>query len=155
MITNGEVVAASFASAAEARNAIDRLRGAGYGAEEISLVADPVQCELRFDEPGDHVGSAALTGAVVGGGIGAGLGTVIELGAFTILGPIGALVGAMGGALAGALLAAGLPSEHAEACEAAVREGSAVVIVQTHLFDGARVRGIFGDRLIAETPLAD
>jgi hypothetical protein len=130
---------AVFDSGAAAERALQELRQAGFGPEQVGFVtrdaqvAAPNQAELRAE---DGAAAGALTGVVVGALLGAvaalsipAVGPVIAAGILAgILG--GGAAGAWGGGMIGALVGLALPEEEARYYEEELREGRTLVVVQ-------------------------
>ncbi len=137
-----------YANLTQAREAIDRLKDAGFSHDSISLVTK--QSEEHFPRDvvaetakADATGEAAATGALAGIGIGAlvGLamvGTSIVLpgiGPVLIAGPLsaalaGAGAGGASGGLVGALVATGVPETEAPVYEHHLSRGAVIVSVR-------------------------
>lgn len=120
------------------------LQAIGLDETQVSVVAQPSQRGPEMGSEETHAGEGGLagagTGAVVGGAL-AGLAALAipGVGPLLAMGPIasaitaalgGALVGAGAGVLAGSFSGLGVPKEHAEQYEEAVRRGGAVVAVK-------------------------
>jgi hypothetical protein len=128
-----------FESRAGAECALQELRRAGFGPEQIGFVTrdvpveDAGQAELRAE---GGAAAGAVTGGVVGALLGAvaalsipAVGLVIAAGLLAgILG--GGAAGAWGGGMIGALVGLALPKEEAGYYEEELREGRTLVIVQ-------------------------
>ncbi|HET7770653.1 MAG TPA: DUF3341 domain-containing protein [Chloroflexota bacterium] len=119
-----------------------------YGALiEAGIVSDDISVVSQGEAAAPPVGAGdtkAGTGTAVGAAAGAVLGGIAGLAALAIpgfgpliaAGPIvaalsGATTGGAMGALAGSFAGLGVPSEHAEKYEAAVREGGTFISVKT------------------------
>jgi len=125
-----------FAQADEARN---ELRSAGFSDEDVSVVMQPSETapevgagETKADE-GTVAGATA--GAIVGGALGLAALAIPGIGPLLAAGPILAILGgaATGGALGGLIgsfAGLGVPTEHAKEYEAAVRAGGIIVAVK-------------------------
>lgn len=133
-----------FRTQDEARDAIRALRGAGFAAGDISLLAaDRGEARELASETGTHTGEGAATGIVAGGILGGLGGWLVGIGALAIpgVGPFiaagafgaaltGAAVGAGVGVIAGALIGMGLPREEADWYEREVKGGGTLVAVR-------------------------
>lgn len=133
-------VVAIFDSMAAAEAAVDDLRAAGFGAEEISLVrrseGDAPQVGAEHTRAEQGAATGASVGAVVGGAIGLTALAVTGIGAVLAAGPIvailtGVLTGGALGGLVGSLAGLGIPSERAKRYEEAVRQGGVFMTVKT------------------------
>jgi Protein of unknown function (DUF3341) len=139
--------------------AVDRLRVAGFRAEDISVVLPDKQThqlahEINTKAPeGASTGAAAgaITGGVLGWLIGIGALVIPGLGPFIAAGPIVAAlagagaVGATGG-LIGALVGAGMPEIEAKRYEGRLRSGSMLLSVHCDDHEWAkRAREILKD----------
>jgi hypothetical protein len=129
-----------FDRSEQAAAAARALPAQGFPAGDVSLVH-------RSPEQAPQVGAEetkAGTGAVAGASAGAVLGGLAGLLALAIpgIGPLvaagpiaaalsGALAGGALGGLVGSFAGLGIPTDHAQAYEAAVRAGAAVVAVKT------------------------
>lgn len=144
-------VVAMFPRYEDAERAVHRLADQGVKRDDISIMA----LNRKSEEPAEGgVGAAsrAGAGALVGGVAGAVLGltavAIPGMGALLAAGPItGALAGVGGGALAGGLAGAfvGLGLDHDAAMSYAdgIRNGGAVVAVETEEYEIAeRLRGM-------------
>jgi hypothetical protein len=143
-----------------ARHVVDDLVRAGFGRENISLIAADrenvyspyvgrdidgngvvIGDEVRRTEPdSSEIAEGAGIGALIGGlgGLLVGLGTLAipGIGPIIVAGPIlaaitGAGLGALTGGLVGALMELGIPDEQANIYAEAVRRGYHMVAVQT------------------------
>jgi hypothetical protein len=133
---------ATFEDHASAERAIDRLRDAGYAADQIGFAgndADGITTRL-IEEHGNAAGQGALGGLVTGAAVGGtmawiGLAAIPAIGPFLAGGAIGsALIGAAAGGatggLLGGLLGLGIPRHDAELHEEQVRSGRTIVSIQ-------------------------
>ena len=116
------------------------LIDAGIGSDDISVVtqgeaaAPPVSAADTKAGTGTAVGAAA--GAVLGGIAGLAALAIPGFGPLIAAGPLvavlsGATTGGAMGALAGSFAGLGMPTEHAEEYEAAVRSGGPFISVKT------------------------
>ncbi len=142
-----KTVVGVFENSDTAVAAAQALRRIGLDETQVSIVAQQrergPEMGAEFTHAGEGGVAGAGTGAVVGGVL-AGLAALAIPGVGPLLaaGPIagaitaaigGALVGAGAGVLAGSFSGLGVPKEHAEQYEAAVRGGGAVVAVKVTL----------------------
>jgi hypothetical protein len=140
--TGGRTVFAVFDERDRAEDAINELREAGFGRDDISLIA---RSEREARELAGSTGAetkAAGAGVVLGGIAGGAVGWLVGIGALAIpgLGPVvalgalgttlaGAAAGAAAGGLIGALVGLGVPEEQARTYEAAIKKGAILVSV--------------------------
>jgi hypothetical protein len=137
---------------------VDRLKAAGFLADEISvLFPDKGGAHDFAHETHTKAPEGATTGVSTGGVVGAALGWLAGIGALAIpgvgpliaAGPImaalaGAAAGAAVGGVAGALLGMGIPEIEAKLYEGKLRDGN--VLISAHVDDGkqkARALRIF------------
>jgi len=136
-----------FDTTQDAQGAVQALRDAGFGADNISVVLNNASGEFgTYDgtgsEAAEGAGAGATGGAVLGGlggllvGLGAlaipGIGPVVAAGTLgTALAStaVGAGLGAAAGGLVGALVGVGIPEEDASVYAEGVRRGGALVTV--------------------------
>lgn len=130
-----------------AEEAVDRIRAAGFRAEDISLLLpDNVGTKDMKIEGNTKAPEAAATGGAVGAVAGGVMGWLVGIGALAIpgvgpfiaAGPIMAALAGMGagatvGGLSGALVGAGMPEYEAKRYEGMVREGG--VLISIHCDD--------------------
>jgi hypothetical protein len=142
MMEQREAVVGVFANRDSARDAIEALKRAGFGADDISLVVrDADRPPAGDDASNTDFGSAGP--AVAGGVLGGAAGWLVGLGSFVIpgVGPFigagaliaslaGAAVGASIGALASGLMKMGVPEEEARWYEQEAHGGRALVAVR-------------------------
>lgn len=136
-----------FTSRVAAENAVDRLIGAGFRSDDVSVLApdQKVTHELAT-EKNTKAPEGTTTGATTGGAIGGTLGLLAGIGALAIpgvgpfiaAGPImGALAGigagAATGGLIGALVGMGIPEYEAKRYEGRVKDGG--ILVSAHCDD--------------------
>src|ERR687895_1613779 len=141
---NRQTVAASFEDRDEAQRAINALKDAGFGADQIGVALRDrtAQGEL-VEDTGTKAAEGATTGALSGGLLGGIAGWLVGIGALAIpgIGPIiaagpiaaalgGAALGAAGGGIIGALTGAGVPEEEARYYDEEFRRGGIVVTIQ-------------------------
>ena len=130
----------------EAHAAIQDLTGAGFGPEDVGLIAP--------EDRGGDVAAGAGAGALVGGATGLlltvvafaipGVGPIVAAGTLAGLGTLtGASVGIAAGGLIGALVRHGVPADLAPHYEEGLRHGGAVVTVRTSGDDERRILEIF------------
>jgi len=119
------------------------LTGAGFQAEDVSVVrqGEPAP-QMGAGETQSATGAAtgATAGAVLGGIVGLAALAIPGIGPFLAAGPIAtalgaALTGGALGGLVGSFAGLGIPTEHAQEYEAAVRRGGTFISVKTE--DGA------------------
>ncbi len=139
-------ITALFDTYEHAASAVRSLKDGGISSADISIVANNVTGDIRYDDDMDAEEGAAAgagVGAVAGGGAGllAGLGTIaipgigpVVAGGWLLATAVGALAGAaVGGAaggLLGALANAGVPEEEAHVYAEGVRRGGTLVSVR-------------------------
>ncbi|HEX2172186.1 MAG TPA: general stress protein [Dehalococcoidia bacterium] len=132
-----------FESQADAERAIDRLRAAGFGDDQIGVAmrhgeAPGGASDLTGDEAGSGAATGAVTGGVIGGLLGAaaaalipGVGPVLAGG--ILAGVIGGVTsGAVAGGLLGALVGLGIPEEEAGYYNAEFEAGRVIVTVRAN-----------------------
>lgn len=121
--------------------AVDELRRAGFGEEELGVAAhgETTTGSMEMAE-GKEASEGAATGAVTGGVIGGlagaaavglipGIGPVLAAGALAgILG--GAVAGATAGGLVGAFVGMGIPEEESEYYDTQFRAGNSILTVK-------------------------
>jgi hypothetical protein len=142
------VLAASFASPAEAQAAVRELRAAGLNDAHIGLMSQdsPTSREPKSGLPNDPTESrweeGTGIGAVTGAAAGTGLGLAVAAGLLPPLGPLiagGALVallasagaGATVGTVVGGLIGLGIPEDEATYYEDELKGGRTLVTVHT------------------------
>jgi uncharacterized membrane protein len=135
-------VIAVYDSIDEAERAVERLVAEGIPAENISIVGQGLQSEVKlhgFVTTGDVAKEGAGLGAVFGGLIGLLFGTafffVPGVGPLVVLGPlvdtlVGAGEGALAGGLFGALFGKIIEREHIPKYEQYVRAGKYLLVAQ-------------------------
>jgi hypothetical protein len=143
-----------FESLDEASQAVERLTGAGFPADRISIVGQGLQSEIRlhgFVTAGDMAKTGAGIGAVFGGlfGLLAGVAflAVPGFGPLIILGPlaagvVGAAEGAAGTALVGAILGAFMSRQRIPKITEHLRAGRYLVLVHGGAEEAARAQEI-------------
>ena len=141
-----------------AQTVVERLRDAGFSANDISVLFPDRSGTRDFaHEQHTKAPEAAVTGGAAGGVLGGvagwlvGIGTLAipGLGPFVAAGPIlaalsGAAAGAAVGGLAGALVGMGVPEYEAKRYEGKLREGN--ILISVHTEDGnqrERAKDIF------------
>ena len=147
-------IAATFDDRNDAERAINALKDAGFGADQIGVAMRDRDQQGQLVEDtgvsGSKVGKGAATGAVGGGVLGGLVGLLVGIGALAIpgIGPVvaggvlastlgiaggtavaGAGIGAAAGGIAGALVGMGIPEEEASYHETHFRSGRALVTV--------------------------
>lgn len=143
---------------AQAERVVLALQGAGFRADEISVLFPDAKGTRDFaHEKHTKAPEGAATGAGVGGALGAGFGWLVGIGALAIpgLGPFiaagpimaalgGAAVGATVGGVSGALIGLGMPEIEAKKYEDKLREGNLLISVHTDDSDEvSRAKDIF------------
>jgi hypothetical protein len=135
-------VIAVYDSIDEAERAVEKLIEEGIPAENISIVGQGLQSEVKlhgFVTTGDVAKQGAGLGAVFGGLLGLLFGTAFffipGVGPLVVLGPLvdtllGAAEGAVAGGLFGALFGAIAEREHIPKYEQYVRAGKYLVVAQ-------------------------
>jgi len=132
------VVVQSFATEDEAVQAIERLQGAGFTSDQISVIAKDKDTARNVTEAtGTEAEEGALTGAVAGGALGALAAVIAGASAIAIPGigiaiggPIAmAIAGAAGGGLVGGLVGMGIPENEANQYNERLEAGDVVVTV--------------------------
>jgi hypothetical protein len=141
--TQRPVRAAVFSTSAAARQAVNRLRAAGFNQEQITVVtSDPAKArefeEFEHQEPaGVNAPAAAATGGAIGatlGGVAAGAVGVATGGLpLIVAGGIGLMAGAVWGGFLGAMMTRGIEKEAANFYDQEVQRGRLLVTVEeTH-----------------------
>src|SRR6476469_9145084 len=145
-------------TSAEASQVVDRLKTAGFTANDISvLMPDKAGTKEFAVDNQTKAPEGAATGAGTGAAVGAGLGWLAGIGALAIpgLGPLiaagpimaalsGAAVGGAVGGLTGALVGMGIPEFEAKRYEDKVKKGHALVSVHSENADETeRAKEIF------------
>ena len=145
---------------AQAELIVDRLRGAGFTSDDVSvLLPDKAGTRDFAHEQNTKMPEGAATGGVTGMGAGAVLGWLVGIGTLAIpgvgpfiaAGPImaalgGAAVGGAAGGIIGALVGMGIPEYEAKRYEGKVRGGSALISVHTDNSDQKKsAKDIFKD----------
>ncbi|MEX0762008.1 MAG: hypothetical protein WD208_03595 [Dehalococcoidia bacterium] len=133
---HGPVIAHSYGRREDGLSAVERLRGAGFTNEEISVVGQgsPGSGEVP-DEAVDaeaEAGEGAVKGAVAGG-FGAGMATLVAgTFLFAATGPLALVLapaGAVAGGIAGALTKLGMSESEAQHYRERLEAGDTVVAV--------------------------
>jgi len=134
----------SFSSAEEATRAITDLRGAGFSADAIAVLARNVGEEKEIARatqahPVENVHIGTLTGRLVGGGGGMmiglaaavlpGIGPLAGVVTMVVTGLLGAGAGGVAGGLLGALGEVGVPEHEAHRLRARFLHGEILVVV--------------------------
>jgi len=140
----GHTVVGVFENPADAEQAINDLKVAGFTPDSISVVAKDrtVQRDLT-EASGNEAGQGALVGSLGGGTLGAVLGWLLAGGTALIpgVGPViaagvfgatvgGALIGGTLGGITGALAGAGVPEDEAAEYGEHVKSGNSLVTAQ-------------------------
>jgi len=140
----GHTVVGVFEDPADAENAINDLKVAGFTPDSISVVAKNRTVQRNLTEvSGNEAGQGALVGSLGGGTLGAVLGWILAGGTALIpgVGPIvaagifgatvgGALIGGTLGGITGALAGAGVPEDEAAEYGEHVKSGNSLVTAQ-------------------------
>lgn len=153
-----------FPGYAEARRAVDALRGAGFRDDQIGVLG-PTEAEairekrsgLANDPTHTHWEEGAGIGAAAGGLAGLGLGAAVAAGLVSPLGPVvagGTLVallasagaGATVGTVVGALAGLGVPEDDARWLADELEGGNVLVTVRSADADADRAADILHDR---------
>jgi hypothetical protein len=127
-----------FTDTAASERAYHALLGLGFSGEEVSIVRQGQPApQMGADETMATEGAAtgATAGAILGGIAGLVALAIPGFGPLIAAGPLAvalgsALTGGALGALAGSFAGLGIPKEHAERYEAAVRSGNTVVMAK-------------------------
>ena len=142
MMERREAVVGVFHDRAAAGDAIEALKNAGFGGDDISvLMPDETKVAPASDDTNEDFGSAGP--AVAGGVLGGAAGWLVGIGSFMIpgVGPFigagaliaslaGAAIGATAGALASGLARMGVPEEEARWYEQEAHGGRTLVTVR-------------------------
>lgn len=151
------VVVGVFSDLEHARDAILKLREAGFSQDSISMVTR--SAEENAAENAEHSNSNIATDAGIGAAAGGLGGILLSLAALAVpgvgmvvaAGPLvaalgGAGIGAVAGGLIGALTDVGVPEEDAHYYAEGVRRGDAVLTVRANTAaDAERARNIMND----------
>jgi uncharacterized membrane protein len=135
----------------QAENLVDRLKGAGFSNEDISVLFPDTSGTRDFaheqeTKAPEGATTGGTTGFIVGGVLGwlAGIGSLAipGIGPFIAAGPImaalsGAAVGTAIGGIAGALIGMGIPEYEAKRYESKIKEGNILVSVHAEDSDKA------------------
>src|SRR5580704_2986738 len=133
-----------YRSDAQAEQAVDRLRSAGFSNDDISVLLEDSRSTREFaHEKNTKAPEGTTTGATTGGVIGGTLGLLAGIGALAIpgvgpliaAGPIMAALAGIGvggtvGGLVGALVGMGIPEYEAKRYEGRVKDGG--VLLSAH-----------------------
>ncbi len=143
-----------------ANDIVDRLKGAGFSHNDISVLFPDKSSTRDFaHEKNTKAPEGATAGAGAGGVVGGTLGLLAGIGLLAIpgvgpfiaAGPImaalsGIAVGAAVGGIAGALIGMGIPEIEAKRYEGKVKDGNILISVHTESSDEvARAKKIFED----------
>ena len=148
-----------FESHARAQQAVAELRQAGFGDDQIGVIARNVGAARERDDDDladNYAGEGAATGIAAGAGLGALWGMGIVAGMMPVLGPAiagGALAailtsaaaGAAAAGLAGALVGMGIPKEDAEYYQKEFQAGRVLVTVT------AGERGLTAENILRQS----
>ena len=140
--TSRSTIVGLFEDAARAQQAVEELRGAGFGDEDVGFAVrrgEGPAGETDRGERGTNAPEGATAGAVTGGVLGGVLGAAAAL-LIPGLGPViaggilaatlgGAAAGAAAGGLLGALAGLGIPEEEAHFYQREFEAGRAIVTV--------------------------
>jgi hypothetical protein len=142
MMDQRQAVVGVFRDRAEASNAIEAIKDAGFSVDDVSILM-PDQAHARAGEDETNADFGAAGPAVAGGVLGGAVGWLVGLGSFVIpgVGPfigagalitslVGAAIGASVGALASGLVQMGVPEGEARWYEQEVRSGRTLVTVR-------------------------
>lgn len=136
-------------SESQMRTVIDRLKGAGFSENDISVLFPDKSTTRDFAvKAGTKVGEGVAVGGVTGGAAGMTLGLLAGLAVIAIpgfgpllaAGPImaalaGGAAGSMAGGLVGGLVGMGIPEFEAKRYEGKVREGGILLSVHSESSD--------------------
>ncbi|HUZ78339.1 MAG TPA: low temperature-induced protein [Chloroflexota bacterium] len=135
----GMIVAAVIRRPELVHRTVEALHGAGYSEAAISILGPhdgraPVVRSASDTNAGKGTIAGVSAGVIIGGVLTAVALAVPGIGPLIAAGPIAAFViggvsGGSMGALVGSFVGLGVPSDHAKAYEAAVRQGGTVVTV--------------------------
>ncbi len=140
--SNANAVVGIFYTRTEAEQAIHDLRGAGFSADKIGMVARDSKGRMVQEKGGETMAEeGAAAGAVIGAGAGALVGLGVIAGTIPVIGPVLAvgtlgtiLLNAAGGAailgVVGALVGLGIPEDEAKYYETEVHGGRFLVTVE-------------------------
>jgi len=135
----------------QAENVVDRLKGAGFSNEDISVLFPDTSGTRDFaheqeTKAPEGATTGGTTGFIVGGVLGwlAGIGSLAipGIGPFIAAGPImaalsGAAVGTAIGGIAGALIGMGIPEYEAKRYESKIKEGNILISIHADTSDEA------------------
>src|SRR5947208_1204359 len=135
-MTQSSVAVGVFSDLAQARQAIDELRRAGFNDDEIGFLTRAGTIEPE-NEQGERIAADAAGGGLGGGTIGAvaallipGFGPAIA-GGILIATLSGAAIGAAAGSIIGSLTGMGVPEEEARFYQGELEAGHPIVTVKT------------------------
>lgn len=126
-----------FRDRRKAEQAVQELRGQGFGDQEISIVAkDPGQAGRKTGGTQNDISDGTAWGAGIGGTAGllasAGALAVPGIGPLLAMGPLAAtLGGAAAGGLAGGLVDYGIPEQEGKKYEQRVKQGDVLVVLSS------------------------
>src|SRR5437016_3796782 len=134
-MTQSSVAVGVFSDLAQARQAIDELRRAGFNDDEIGFLTRAGTIEPE-NEQGARIAADAAGGGLVGGTIGAvaallipGFGPAIA-GGILIATLSGAAIGAAAGSIIGSVTGMGVPEEEARIDQTELVAGRTIVTVK-------------------------
>jgi len=135
-MTQSSVAVGVFSDLAQARQAIDELRRAGFNDDEIGFLTRAGTIEPE-NEQGERIAADAAGGGLIGGALGAvaallipGFGPAIA-GGILIATLSGAAIGAAAGSIIGSLTGMGVPEEEARFYQKELEAGRPIVTVKS------------------------
>ena len=152
MVGKNTAIFAIFPTRDAVERGVDALKGAGFRADDISvLFPDKAGTKSFAHEKDTKAPEGATTGGTAGAVLGGGLGWLIGIGSLAIpgvgpliaAGPImaalaGAGIGGAVGGLAGALVGMGIPEYEAKRYEGLVKDGG--ILLSVHSQDSAQTK---------------
>lgn len=149
-----------FSTLGAAHAAVDRLRAAGFSADDLTVVCSDETKEREFREfeheqpAGTNTPAAAAAGGTVGaalGGVAAGAAGIAAGGLpLVVIGGAGLLTGGLLGGFLGAMLTRGVEKEAANFYDQAVTDGNLLVTVHAEGEDAA-AKLARAERILAES----
>jgi hypothetical protein len=149
MTSNGKLVTGVFRVQTDTERAFDSLRMMGYLDSQIDILMSDKTCSSwyrdRHDrhDPGSKAAEGIATGGAVGTAVVAALSAVAAMGTtlalpgvgLVVAGPVAAALagggaGAVTGGVVGGLIGLGISADNAEAYQAVLRQGGAIVGVE-------------------------